>query len=491
VARRRRLPVRVKVYPSRIVLEDGPATDYIEKRMSVWDSIRFCVKARACRGSFDSGDLVLPGGTDFMAFRDCRGAESIEDLTSSGAWSFRKASWKMSNVPQNKEQEDAIDFLVGKTGKQHTQRLLCLATGRGKTYCAIAAAHRLGRAWMVLYDQTELGRQWRDQILLHTDLTKKDILVVDSTEKVRELSRAGEGTHKVYLVSHRTLTAHAGSQGPDGVARFIRATGVGLKVHDEAHVEFDSTVSIDCCSDVALSWYLTATPGRSDHLEDSLWKKAFATVPQQGFVEKFDEDKKYHKVVYVSLDSKPSYTVEQSMSASKRGFDGAGWTSWMQTGARFEYLAETFLSQTLDGLYAAKPGLRVAITVRTNSMVDALQSYMSARFPSKTVATYNGLVGKKDKAMALKADIIVTTDSSFGKAMDVPGLGALFQCVPSSSPVVAEQMLGRLRGGEGVGALYFDVTDEGFSACKRQRTSRKPVLEAKAKKTGKMIVPME
>ena len=69
-----------------------------------------------------------------------------------------------------------------------------------------------------------------------------------------------------------------------------------------------------------------------------------------------------------------------------------------------------------------------------------------------------------------------------GKAVDIPNLQFVLMTVPTSSKVVAEQTMGRLRKlSDNRQTMYFDITDIGFGACTSQRKSRRQILDKKVK----------
>ena len=67
-----------------------------------------------------------------------------------------------------------------------------------------------------------------------------------------------------------------------------------------------------------------------------------------------------------------------------------------------------------------------------------------------------------------------------GKAIDIQDLQFVMMLVPTSSQVIAEQTLGRLRKLPNKQVIYFDVTDIGFKQCIGQRKIRRKILDKKA-----------
>jgi superfamily II DNA or RNA helicase len=68
-------------------------------------------------------------------------------------------------------------------------------------------------------------------------------------------------------------------------------------VFDEAHVEFKNICRINSFSNVLYTIYLTATPNRSQFLENKLYEKVFKNVPY--FDGRTLAPERYHNVLLV------------------------------------------------------------------------------------------------------------------------------------------------------------------------------------------------
>jgi superfamily II DNA or RNA helicase len=140
----------------------------------------------------------------------------------------------------------------------------------------------------------------------------------------------------------------------------------------------------------------------------------------------------------------------------------------------------------LKEILKRKPDAKIAIIVHKNDHVVKVREHIVTELPDLEVGMFCGLVPPKEKRAELSKQIIVTTDQSFKKGMDVPDLEVLVNIVPFSSAIAVTQIIGRLRRIEGKRCWYFDITDEGVQACKDSRARRKKVLLALAKKTLEM-----
>ena len=79
---------------------------------------------------------------------------------------------------------------------------------------------------------------------------------------------------------------------------------VGIKIYDESHLYFDNTMMIDNFSDVWKTYYLTATPMRSDREEDRIYQRCYEKVPKLSL---FDEEKDPHtEYISIHFNSNPT-----------------------------------------------------------------------------------------------------------------------------------------------------------------------------------------
>jgi superfamily II DNA or RNA helicase len=481
---------RVTLRPSRIIIDEYSPISYMEGQLRCRDQQPpWNLIMEAFDRDDDARRMIIPGGYEIAQIFKLADAE-YSDQSRTGASAAREATFRMRTKPRGEEQLNALDFLAGKQDSPDIrQRFVCMATGKGKTFVALEHAQRKGVAFAVFVDQDELGRQWEDEIAKHTDIPPARVYRVAGAESVRALlsGKRDPAGYDVFIVSHRTMHAWAKLNADDWdcVGDFLAVLGIGIKFYDEAHVEWGNIVSVDLHSDVAETVYLTATPARSNAIEDRLYQRVFATVPKFGFKEKFEARGLYHTAVYLKFDSQPDIQTVAKLSASKRGFDVIGWSKYILQDSKIERLYGPVRS-VLGGLLQAKPDARAAVVLKTNDLVDAFASMLRGDFPGKTVSVYNGVVKKSELKAALEADIICTTEKSFGKAIDVQGLEVLFMTVPVSSETIVEQMMGRLRGKEGNKAVYVHMTDVGFLACRKQFSSCRRIIEAKAKKTREM-----
>jgi Type III restriction enzyme, res subunit len=477
----------IEIRPSSIVIHDyeqGECTK-LERSLSLWNPNFFRVDWSAMLEEDDK--LIIPGGYNLDSLKAMFPNRKVVDVRKRVAFPARPCKFKVNGQPRDIRQQNALSFLEASTpyfsyAAGRTQKLLCLETGGGKTFVAILYASKFNKVPIVIVDQETLITQWKNEFLKLTNLEEEDIGIVLGIDSIRKLTK-NKATHKVYIASHRTLASY-GKDNPWLIQRLFNKLGIGLKIFDEAHIEWKNIFTIDSVTDTEMTLYLTATPGRSNQLEDIIYQNMFEGIAQYGIEHKYKEEKNYHKVVYVNYNTHPTTTQEINMS-NRYGFNVNGWCDYILEEKYDQFVI--MIQSLIDMVYNGKKDAKVAVVVHTLPMVTQVIESLQAIYPDKRIGDFSTNVKNKTARMEeLNADIIVTTDKSFDKAVNVMDLVGLINTVPMSSGIKIEQMIGRLRYVKGKPCLFFDTTDVGFKACKRQKKSRKEVLDLKAKSTFEM-----
>lgn len=207
--------------------------------------------------------------------------------------------WKMLVEPISSMQKDAIDFLsckntfIGNNGK--SQFMLNLDTGDGKTVAAITAAINLSYRTIIIVHQKKIKEQWIDTFREKTNVPDDKVLNITTPEIINTIMDGGYEDVDFFLINHQLLAAYARKNSWDDVRRLFIKMRIGLKIIDEAHLFFSNILKIDYFSDVPITFYLTATFGRSDTINEmKLYKTAFSNVVRFGEETFSYDDKRKH-----------------------------------------------------------------------------------------------------------------------------------------------------------------------------------------------------
>ena len=213
-------------------------------------------------------------------------------------------------------QEKSVDFLVY---EKDAQKMLSLDVGFGKTFCAIMAVNKLKMPAMIIC--RTLGKQWIEFMIGshkgYTDIHPDDVVEISGTPSILKLlqqKRKPDGIF--YVASTDTLRSYMAQGG--NLQELMEYLGIGIKIFDEAHLNYVANTIIDCNTNVQHTFYLTATPGRSDSQQNFLFKRIYRFVPIYGT--ETHTLKQYYNIRLVNYNTYP--TADQVGSCSTRhGFN--------------------------------------------------------------------------------------------------------------------------------------------------------------------------
>ena len=460
------------VYSSKIVIKNYKEGDYetLQKRLSVWDPVTFSVSIKAY--IIDGEDMIIPIGFNVKQLYFLYPEKVIRNF--SDADRQKPVIFKSNYEPKDDNQRQAIDFLLS---EESNNKMLCLKTGAGKTFCTIYSLSKIKKRAMIIVDTDKALKQWRDEFVKFTTLHENDIYFIAGSDSIEKILAAKKDlNYRVFIASHRTIHSFANKNGWDKVGELFSLLQIGVKVYDEAHVEFKNIFMIDCHTHTKETFYLTATPGRSNVNEDRLYQSIFKNIPKYGLEAKFHNN--YHHIYYITYDSKPTLKDQQECQ-SKRGFDINKFFAYsFDNEEKFKAVFEVI--NTFISLCMKRNEGKLAIIIHKIDHVDRFYDIITKLYPDKTVGRFYSKIPVKEREKELDKDIIISTDKSLGKAVDIANLQYVIMTVPTSSKIVSEQVLGRLREIPGKKVVYFDLTDRGFSACKKQLQNRRKLLDKKA-----------
>lgn len=466
----------ITIYPTKIVLNnyDAGASSELEKSLSVWDKTIFSYNFSAFLHDDVKRELIIPGGFDMGKLKSIFPRdEYINKRNETNP--YNQVSFSLKFPARDDIQRGAIDFLL-KT--KNPQKFLCLPTGKGKTYCSIHYVHKSKKLPLVLVDQENLMEQWKKSILHFTSVKEDEIFLISgksSIEKLMKMKKTELKKYKWFIAIHKTLSNYL-EKDMENIERLFSHLGIGVKLYDEAHVEYKNIFYIDALSNTE-SVYITATPTRSNPIENTVYQRMFKDVPM--FKVHEDALTRYHNVIIVKYNSKPSID-DQAKMKSRHGFDANAWCKYILQDGKYEDFIENVI-QVLKKVNSKNDKKAVFLfhTMEGNSIIT--EEFIN-EFPDISVGRYDSSIKDKNKrTLELEKDLIVTTDKSFGKAIDVKGLGVVINTVPFGSKTMTEQLLGRLRELPDKEVWFVDFLDVGFESCRNQLKLRRNIYNKKAK----------
>jgi superfamily II DNA or RNA helicase len=186
--------------------------------------------------------------------------------------------------PRNQEQEDVINFIAALShhseNENKRQLFLVKDPGFGKTYCSGSGLCQYGVKTLIIMHRDTLRSQWANSLFNMNGMTSEYVHEIQTSEELYDIAHKNiELDYDVYLLTHATFRAGVKRIGSMSlIGNITKNLGIGLKIIDEAHLEFRDTILMDFCFNVKRNLYLTATDGRSAKEENAIFRHVFANA---------------------------------------------------------------------------------------------------------------------------------------------------------------------------------------------------------------------
>lgn len=462
---------KIEVFRTHVEIHDYTVGEcpYIEKQFSVYDKLYHKSFPKAIWYEKETRTLMLPRRVDIFRLERFYNTNAFINGNADPVREIEPIILKYG--PRDQDQMEAIRFMLGKdhwrNNLNHTMLSLNLNTGKGKSYCTIASICYRGVASAIIADTDGCLQQWKDYFMEYTNVTEDQICEVFGSITITKLFKLDFSHYKVFLISHRTLQSYASVHGWHSIHELFCHLGIGVKVYDEAHKSFDNMMMIDSYTNTYLTYYLTATLGRSDFGEDRIFQQYFDGVPA---IELFHQDTDPHTAyVGIKFNSNPG-PMDVSQCYNAYGLSRSAYTNYVVRQPNFENLLYILVEKAL-----AKPG-KCLWYVGTNEAILYVRDWIYEHYPElvRQVGIYTTLTPKEEKKAQLERKIILSTTKSAGTAMDIKYLVETVNLAePFKSRVLAQQSFGRTRGDN---TIYKDIVDMGFPQTRAYYNFKKPVF---------------
>lgn len=463
---------KIIIYRTHIEINDYDLGDcpQIEKTFSVYDMAYHKRFPKAMLYDSDRRVLMLPRGIDIGYLERLFHSEPVVDSSIDPIGDIGPVMLKYK--PRDEDQKEAIKFMLSmdKYARNDSKTMLSvnLNTGKGKTYCAIAVAAYLGIRSIVITDNVGWLEQWNKFFQEYTDIKKEEIYLISGAPSLAKLYNRDISKYKVILSTHSTIKSIGNRQGWDQISKFFKYCQIGIKFYDEAHLNFDNMFQIDCYSNTFITYYLTATPGRSDHAENQIFNLYFKNVPS---INLFHQDEDPHtKYAAIRFNSNPS-PIEASKCKNNYGLNRMAYVDYIVRNNNFQKLLYILIMMAQN-----KPGKHL-FYIGTNEAILYVRDWIYKNFPELIgqVGIYTSIIPPDKKKQELDKKIILSTTKSAGAAMDIKGLVETVNLAePFKSKLIAQQTLGRTRDAN---TMYKDIVDNGFYYTKKFYDFKKPVFK--------------
>ena len=393
----------------------------------------------------------------------------------------------MRYSPRDDQQKQALQFMNGvgefEENQYHSQLCLSLQTGRGKTYCSIATAAYMKIKSIVITHSNTLLSQWEDNIKEYTNLTDDDVMFISGSPMLNMIlnnkSKKADNA-KIFLCTHATIRSFCETYGWDKLNIVFQNLGIGIKFIDEAHKNFNNMLMIDFFTNVYKTFYVTATPERSDYKENMIYQLSIKNVPA---IDLFNENEDPHtSYVAIKWNSRPN-AMQISECHNSYGLDRNKYVDYVTQQPNFYKIMTIVMDMVL------KCNGRVLMYLGTNEGILRLYKWISENYPEfiGDVGVYTSLVSKNQKVNVERyKKLLLSTTKSAGEGEDLKGLKmTILVAEPFKSQVLARQTLGRTRDRN---TMYVELVDMGFKQIKRFYYSKLEIFNKYATDVSDIII---
>ena len=337
------------------------------------------------------------------------------------------------------------------------------------TYCSGVGLCKYGVKTLIIMHRDQLRVQWMNSLYKMNGLNSSYVHEIDSSEELYEIA-TGEykPNYDVYLMTHATFRAGLKRIRSMKTAMNIgKNLGIGLKIIDEAHLEFKDTILIDMIFNVKRNLYLTATDGRSSKDENSIFRHVFSNCvyykPSAMLTD--NRPKKWVNYYGVEVNTHVNKNIYKYRVVGSKSMTPASYGTWVikrdKTKQHLKCCRDIVKILFKEDQYA-----KLIIFMPLIDLCEECAYFLTMElqkdpeFPYDVdIRTINSKNSKKDNEIAKRSDIIVTTIGSCGTGTDIPGITGIISCSPFKSRITCEQVFGRIRYCGKI-CSYYDIYDE-------------------------------
>ena len=441
----------------------------------------------------DTDTLFLHKGVDIEYLQRCLGNINVEyDLHH--PYKPMKFEYEEIIAPRNDEQVDVIDFITGQGYHDNTnasQIFLVKDPGFGKTFCAGVGLCKLKMKTLIIMHRDNLRKQWMNSLFNMNGLTSKEVHEIDSSEELEAIAKGKiHLDYDVYLLTHATFRA--------GLNRIQKMKdvmnknlGIGLKIIDEAHLEFRDTLIMDFCFNVKRNLYLTATAGRSAKDENSIFRHVFSSAIfyKPSLMLTSNMPKKWVNYTTVEIDTHCKPNIYKYRVAGGKGMNGPSYGKWViqydKNNTHFKCIVDLLKLAFEKDQYS-----KVLVFLPLIDLCEECAYFLKRKLDYDKDFTYDLDIrticsknSKKDNEYAKNSDVIITTIQSCGTGTDIKGITTIISCSPYVSRITCQQVFGRIRYNGKIGD-YYDIYDasvpmDRFWLKSRNKTFKQLALNVK------------
>lgn len=354
------------------------------------------------------------------------------------------------------------------------------------TYCTGYGIGLYGKKALIIMHRDSLRTQWNESLFMMNGFEHRYVHEISNTQELYNIATGNyDEDYDIYLITHATFRAGLKRIGSLELAQNICPNlGIGVKVIDEAHLEFKDILLLDMVCNVKRNIYLTATPGRSQRDENRIYNQTFSKATFYAASNELNNNipTKWMNYVTVKINSHCNPNIYRWKVNRGKGMNPASYGKWVIEYDKKKHHFKCCKELVME-CFKRDENAKVLILVPLISICDSLMDFLIEELDktnefkySLTIRTINSTNSKSDNEYNKKADVIISTIGSMGVGTDVKGLTDIINMTPYCSKLTAEQSLGRVRYAGKTGH-YYDIVDSSVQMDVFWWKSRSKVLK--------------
>lgn len=349
-------------------------------------------------------------------------------------------------------QKPVIEYLVA----EGVKKVVDAATGSGKTTMSLFALCEINQRVAMVIRPMFIDR-WLDELCPGPKQSlkgfgHKDVLVIRGSASFRSmlfLAQENELRAKFIVISNRTLANYYESYTLEGATEeyaFVephdlwKLLGVGVRLIDEAHMDFYACFMSDLYTHVPKSIELSGTLHPDDQFLNRMYEIMYPPELRMNTGARVKHVELMALNFTLDPEQKPLRTTRRGRSSYSQG---AYEESIFKAPKRLKRLMAMIDELMQRSFMAERIGNnKLLIFFDTINMCQAVADHIQKRYPELKVSKYTQ---EEDASVLDDYDVIVATPGSAGTAVDIANLQQVFSFVMRSSSQALTQMFGRLR----------------------------------------------
>jgi len=246
-----------------------------------------------------------------------------------------------------------------------------------------------------------------------------------------------------------------------GLMDVMDKANFGIRIVDEAHLHLKGLLKFDAICNIKHNYYLSATLGRSDEVEDRVLNRALSDAERFVGSKKYEEYQTEYIIPYLQdiYYNASSQLCQKHFKYGKKGLISATYYRMLMDYRN----GKPFVANVIHMVKVAqkiKEQGKVLLLLPLLDAIAMVEEEMKKQeyFKEYTIAHVDGSMPIAERQKAFESDIILSTTMSCGTGVDISNLGAVVNFDQKSSPIIFEQIVGRLRD-RGFQCYYFDICD--------------------------------